>query len=313
MEIPVYLFTGFLEAGKTKFIQETLEDPRFNNGEKTLLLLCEEGLEEYDFSRFVGDSIFVETIESEDELSSKKIEEFIKKHKATRVICEYNGMWQLDSLYKSLPKRAMVCQEMLFVDSKTFLNYNNNMRSLVVDKLKSCEVVIFNRTENTTDKEMFHKIVRATSKRCDIIFEYTDGRVEQDMIEDPLPFNINDEIIIIKDEDFAIWYRDISEDTKKYDGKTVMFKGIIAHNLTLPKDLCLIGRHIMTCCEDDIAYGGMLCKVPKGTMFKNRDWMMVTATVKYEYNKLYEGKGPVLYAQNLIHSPEPKEVLATFY
>ena len=313
MEIPVYLFTGFLEAGKTKFIQETLEDPRFNNGEKTLLLLCEEGIEEYDFSRFVSDNIFVETIESEDALSSKKIEEFIKKHKATRVICEYNGMWQLDNLYKSLPKRAMVCQEMLFIDSKTFLNYNNNMRSLVVDKLKSCEVVIFNRTEDSTDKEMFHKIVRATSKRCDIIFEYTDGRVEQDMIEDPLPFNIDDEIIVIKDEDFAIWYRDISEDTKKYDGKTVMFKGIIAHNLTLPKDLCLIGRHIMTCCEDDIAYGGMLCKVPKGTMFKNRDWMMVTATVKYEYNKLYEGKGPVLYAQTLIHSPEPKDVLATFY
>ena len=46
MEIPVYLFTGFLEAGKTRFIQETLEDERFNAGERTLLLLCEEGVEE---------------------------------------------------------------------------------------------------------------------------------------------------------------------------------------------------------------------------------------------------------------------------
>lgn len=54
-EIPVYLFTGFLEAGKTKFIQETFEDPRFNNGENTLLLVCEEGIEEYDPSRFKGD------------------------------------------------------------------------------------------------------------------------------------------------------------------------------------------------------------------------------------------------------------------
>ena len=45
-QIPVYLFTGFLEAGKTKFIQETMEDPRFNEGERTLLLICEEGLEE---------------------------------------------------------------------------------------------------------------------------------------------------------------------------------------------------------------------------------------------------------------------------
>ena len=32
MELPVYLFTGFLEAGKTRFIQETLEDRRFNSG-----------------------------------------------------------------------------------------------------------------------------------------------------------------------------------------------------------------------------------------------------------------------------------------
>ena len=48
MEIPVYIFTGFLEAGKTKFIQETLEDARFNDGERTLLLLCEEGIEEFE-------------------------------------------------------------------------------------------------------------------------------------------------------------------------------------------------------------------------------------------------------------------------
>ena len=33
MAIPVYAFTGFLDAGKTKFIQETLEDERFNAGE----------------------------------------------------------------------------------------------------------------------------------------------------------------------------------------------------------------------------------------------------------------------------------------
>ena len=45
-QIPMYVFTGFLESGKTKFIQETLEDPRFNSGEKTLLLVLEEGEEE---------------------------------------------------------------------------------------------------------------------------------------------------------------------------------------------------------------------------------------------------------------------------
>ena len=44
-DVPVYLFTGFLEAGKTKFIQETLEVSRFLMGERARLLLCADGEE----------------------------------------------------------------------------------------------------------------------------------------------------------------------------------------------------------------------------------------------------------------------------
>ena len=59
-DVPVYLFTGFLEGGKTKFIQETMEDPRFNKGERTLLLLCEEGEEEYDISTYPAKNVYQE-------------------------------------------------------------------------------------------------------------------------------------------------------------------------------------------------------------------------------------------------------------
>ncbi len=38
-EIPVYLFTGFLESGKTMFIQDILRDPNFTE-EKTASLSC---------------------------------------------------------------------------------------------------------------------------------------------------------------------------------------------------------------------------------------------------------------------------------
>ena len=61
--IPVYTFTGFLESGKTKFIQETLEDPRFNTGERTLLIVCEEGVEEYDFSSYPHREVYLETVD----------------------------------------------------------------------------------------------------------------------------------------------------------------------------------------------------------------------------------------------------------
>lgn len=313
MNIPAYLFTGFLESGKTKFIQETLEDPRFNDGTPTLLLLCEEGIEEFDESKFSSNKVIVHLVENEEDLNEDLISSLIKKNKIKRMLIEYNGMWQLDSLFRILPRNVIVGQNMLFVDCSTFLNYNNNMRSLVVDKLNICDVVIFNRTKEDADKEMIHKIVRTTSRRCDIIFEYTDGRVEMDDTEDPLPFNKDDEVIVIKDEDFALFYRDISENTEDYDGKTVMFKGIIARNSTLPKNVCLAGRHIMTCCEDDIAYGGMLCIIPEDAMVSNRDWMMITARVKFQSHKLYNGKGPVLYAEQLVHSPAPTDPVATFY
>ena len=312
-DIPIYLFTGFLEAGKTQFIQGTLEDARFNDGERTLVLLCEEGVEEFDFSKFPSENVFVEIIENESDLTPKLITSLTKKHKAERIIIEYNGMWQIDSVFSIIPRKFVIAQEMCFVDATTFLNYNENMRSLVVDKFKSPEVIIFNRTTDDTDKMLFHKIVRGVNRRVNIVFEYTDGRVEYDEVEDPLPYDLDADVVVIKDEDFAEFYRDMNEDIDKYDGKTLMFKGICAHNETLPKNICLIGRHIMTCCEDDIAYGGMLMILPDGAMVNNRDWLMVTVKLKHEYHKLYEGKGPVLYAEQIVHSPAPQQPLATFY
>ena len=312
-DIPIYLFTGFLEAGKTQFIQGTLEDARFNDGERTLVLLCEEGVEEFDFSKFPSENIFVEIIENESDLTPKLITSLTKKHKAERIIIEYNGMWQIDSVFSIIPRKFVIAQEMCFVDATTFLNYNENMRSLVVDKFKSPEVIIFNRTTPDTDKMLFHKIVRGVNRRVNIVFEYTDGHVEYDEVEDTLPYDLDADVVVIKDEDFAEFYRDMNEDIDKYDGKTLMFKGICAHNETLPKNICLIGRHIMTCCEDDIAYGGMLMILPDGAMVNNRDWLMVTVKLKHEYNKLYEGKGPVLYAEQIVHSPAPQKPLATFY
>lgn len=311
--IPIYLFTGFLEAGKTKFIQGTLEDARFNDGERTLLLLCEEGIEELDTSSFSSENVFVEIVENESDLTPDFIKKLSKKYKVERVIVEYNGMWQIDNIFSIIPRGFGIAQEMCFMDATTFLNYNDNMRSLVVDKLKSPEVVVFNRVTDKTDKMLFHKIVRGINRRVNIVFEYTDGHVEYDEIEDPLPYDLDADVVVIKDEDFAEFFRDLNEDLDKYDGKTVMFKGIVAKNDTLPPDLCLVGRHIMTCCEDDIAYGGMLCVLPKSAMVQNRDWLMVTAKIKHEYHKLYEGYGPVLYADQLVHSPAPKQPLATFY
>lgn len=316
MEIPVYLFTGFLESGKTKFIQETLEDKRFNGkNEKTLLLVCEEGIEEYEPDTFASPTVYLELVENETDLNRENLQNLLKKHGARRVVVEYNGMWMLDTLYQNMPENWTVYQEFFFADAGTFLNYNANMRGLMVDKLKSCELVVLNRfkPEYDGDKLMIHKIVRTSNRRCDIAYDYGQERVEYDDIEDPLPYDVEAPVIQITDKDYAIWYRDLSENPDRYEGKTVHFKGLVATAAKLPKDCFAVGRHVMTCCADDIAYAGLLGIWSGASTLQAREWIMVTAVVNTRYHKGYGKKGPVLTISDVARTSAPEEEVATFY
>ena len=313
MDIPVYLFTGFLESGKTKFIQETLEDERFNSGEKTLLIICEEGEEEYEPSSFSGKNVSIKMVDKKEDLTAEVLSAWQKETRSERVIVEYNGMWTLDAFYNAMPQKWAVYQEMMFADASTFVSYNANMRSLVVDKLKSAEIVIFNRYDSSIDKLPLHKIVRGISRRSAIVYEYKDGSTEEDDIEDPLPFDVNAPVIEIADTDYALWYRDMMEDTGKYNGKTVKFKGIIARDKKLGDSTFVAGRHVMTCCAEDVQYAGLIaeCETPCMSL-KTGDWIMITATVSVEKHKAYKGVGPVLRVKEYAATTEPVEKVVTF-
>ena len=134
VQIPVYVFTGFLDSGKTKFIQETLEDPRFNAGERTLLLVFEEGEEEYDFSTYPYKNVYLEVLDQQT-VTTKELKALAKKHKAQRVVAELNGMQLVGDLYSRFPEDWVFAQEVMFAYSTTFMAYNANMRNLVMDKL----------------------------------------------------------------------------------------------------------------------------------------------------------------------------------
>lgn len=312
-DIPVYLFTGFLEAGKTKFIQETLEDKRFCNGERTLLLVCEEGEEEYAPDKFADPAVFIRVVEDQAELTVDNLERFVEETQAERVVIEYNGMWMLDTLYSAMPAGWMVYQEFLFADAGTFLTYNSNMRQLVYDKLKSCELVVFNRFKPTMDRMEFHKIVRGVSRRADIAYEAVGGQVEYDDIEDPLPFDLDAPVVEIRDEDYALFYRDMSEEPKKYEGKTVRFKCRALVRQKLPKATFVVGRHVMTCCVEDIQFAGLVCQWDHADTVKDDSWMILTARINFKFNRAYGKKGPVLTYLDSEPSAAPAQDVATFY
>ena len=312
-DVPVYLFTGFLEAGKTKFIQETLEDKRFCNGERTLLLVCEEGEEEYEPDQFADKSVFIRTIEDQSELNAEHLDALVKETRAERVVVEYNGMWMLDALYGAMPEGWMVYQEFLFADATSFLSYNANMRQLVYDKLKSCELVVFNRYSPAIDKLELHKIVRGASRRADIAYEYAGGKVEYDDIEDPLPFDLNAPVIEIGDEDYALWYRDLSEEPKNYEGKTVRFKCKALQRKRLPPESLVVGRHVMTCCVEDIQFAGLVCQWQDARSIPDESWIVLTAKVEFKFSRAYGKKGPVLSYVSHEKAIQPAQEVATFY
>lgn len=311
--MPVYLFTGFLESGKTKFIQETLEDKRFCNKEKTLLLVCEEGEEEYAPEQFATDTVVIRVLEGQEQLTAENLTRWAQETKADRVVIEYNGMWLLDALYAAMPEGWVVYQEFMFADAGTFLSYNGNMRQLVYDKLKSCELVVFNRFKPDMDKMEFHKVVRAASRRADIAYESTDGKVVYDDIEDPLPFDLNAPVIEIGDADFAEWYRDLGETPANYEGKTVRFKCRALKRSKMPANTFIVGRHVMTCCVEDIQFAALVCQWDKADTVQDDSWMILTAKLNFKFNKAYGRKGPVLSYVSHELCEAPEQPVATFY
>ena len=321
-QIPVYLFVGQLESGKTKFIQETMEDPQFDSGDKTLLLVCEDGEIEYDPSRFAFGGVHVAQIEDKSELTQENLAALAEKSGCGRVLVEYNGMWLLQDLYDAMPDNWVVFQCLATADGTTIKTYagDNAMRALLLDKLRASELLVVNRAEAVNDDEsrqLIHKLVRKASRRCDIAYEFKDGSVGYDDIPDPLPFDINAPVVEIPAEFFGVWYMDCMDEMEKYDGKTVKFLAQVCQTNRAGKGCFVPGRFAMTCCVQDIQFVGFPCKYDDYKNLEQRSWITLTAKVNVKYHPIYKGQtagstGPVLTALAIEPAEKPLDDVVTF-
>lgn len=314
-EIPVYLFLGFLEGGKTRFIQETMEDPRFDSGDKTLLLVCEEGEEEYDEERFAFGGVQIEVLDNKAQCNPEYLDSLIQKTGAGRVVLEYNGMWPIAVLDRGMPENWVVYQSIAVADGNTFRMYFQNMRQMMLDKIANAELLVVNRADSVKteeDHQAIHKAVRQASRSCDIAYEYLDGSVEYDDIPDPLPFDINAPIIEIQDNDFGIWYMDCNENPQNYEDKTVCFTAQVCQTPRAGRNSFVPGRFAMTCCEADIEFVGFPCEYSDYKSLEQRSWIKLTAKVHARQHALYGGEGPVLTAVSVEPAQAPENDVVTF-
>ena len=310
--IPVYLFLGFLEAGKTKFIQKMLEDEQFHFEQNILLLICEEGEEEYDSSQFPGNHIFIHVIEEKEELNEANLLFLADKYHAECIMIEYNGMWHLKDILSNKPDNWKIFQTVLVADAFTFLQYHASFKNLVTDKLNLCELVVFNRFEHRVNPEELHKIVRAVNWRTLIYYEMDNGELSFYDIQDPLPFDLNADPIMIKDEYYALWYQDIMAEAKKYQDKTIVFRTIIDRNADFPPDVYIVGRNIMTCCVEDMAFSFFLAQYHKAFTVRQNHWALVTAKIMVQHHAARNADIPILNILHISDCTPPETETALF-
>ena len=297
-EIPVYMFLGFLESGKTTFAKETLLDRGFTEGEPTLLLACEEGLEEYDAEALKKENIFLEYID-EAQMNTQYLIDLQNRYKPTRVMIEYNGTWKMDKLFSiRVPKGWTVVQVITFVNAQTFDVYIQNMRQMMNEQLSTADMIIFNRCDEKTRRAEYRRSIKAINRRAQIIFENRDGLAEMDDTLD-LPYDIEKDTIELEDDDFGIFYIDACDNPDRYLGKKIHFKAMVHRPKEYGLKAFVPGRFAMTCCAEDIAFIGFKCYFDAAKHLKDRQWVSVTGEIGKEFYPEFEGDGPVIHASKV--------------
>ncbi len=306
---PVYVINGFLESGKTEFIRYTLSQPYFQIKGRTLLIVCEEGEVEYEEKLLSKSRTDMVVIDEEEDFNPSHLMELEKKYRPERIIIEYNGMWNYKNM--KLPWYWTMEQQITTIDASTFPMYFTNMKSLLAEMLRKSEMIIFNRCDDVEDLSVYKRNVKAINQQADIIFEGSEGEINQ-IFEDDLPYDLNDPVIELNNEGYGIWYLDSLDNLDRYIGKTIQFTGMVVKPKEFPKGYFVPGRMAMTCCAEDMAFLGFACEYDKADTLTEKQWVKVTAKVVKEYFADYEGEGPVLKAISVEQTKAPKEPVISF-
>ncbi len=306
--IPVFLINGFLEAGKTEFLSFTMEQPYFQTEGKTLLIVCEEGDNEFDPELLTDTNTTMVTVDSLAEITPERLTEFELMHNPERVLIEWNGMWNQDDF--KIPADWTIYQQITIIDMSTFDLYVKNMKPLLAAMLRNSEMVICNRCDGIEDLESCRRLIKSMNTRCEIVFEDENGEIEE-ISEEDLPYDLSADVVEIGPEAYGIWYIDCMDKPERYVGKVVEFTAMVLKSPKFPKNYFVPGRMAMTCCEDDMTFLGYICKAKEARYLETRQWVKVRAKVALEYWQDYNGEGPVLYAEKVVPA-EPIEAVVAY-
>ena len=306
----VFVINGFLDSGKTSFISYTLGQPYFRTKGVTMLVVCEEGEEEYDEKLLKATNTVMVTVDDVSDITPDKLIELDKKYRPERVIFEYNGMWNYKEF--KLPFLWKLEQQITLINAASFELYYTNMRSLLAESLRKSELIIFNRCDGLTDKlASFKRNVKALNQQAEIVFEDAQGEINLTLDEE-LPYDVSKDHIDLTDATYPIWYIDALDNTDRYVGKEVSFTARCLIPQSVIKGMFVPGRSVMTCCAEDIQFLGFPCKFTGDLGCKDGDWIDMVCKVDKEYFEGYKDEGPVLKLVSLKKRGKPANEVLSF-
>ncbi|PHV70301.1 GTPase [Sporanaerobium hydrogeniformans] len=311
MKIPIFLLNGLLESGKTSFISHLLAKPIFADGKETLLIVCEEGVEDYEEILLTKNHVTLVRVDEEEELTEAFLKELNLIHSPSRVIMEYNGMWGLELLFDTpLPTGWFLYQSMVIVNGETFNLYFNNMRGMMMEHFKTAQLVIVNRMNEEMNIRALTGTVKAINSEVQLLSVSTDFVMTP--IKEELPYDITKDVIEVSEEHYGIWYIDLWEEPNKYLHKKVKVSGLFFKEPSDPKDRFSFGRFAMPCCEDDIAFMGLYCHNIGKPRFQNKESVELLAEICWEEAPVYQGEGPVLHVKSIASAAKDQSSIISF-
>ena len=298
----VYMIYGFLESGKTQFINFTLNQDYFYSDDTTLLIVCEEGEEEYDIEALKEKNVVVEVLDDFTYFNLTTLKELDKQYKPERILIEYNGTWSCKEII--LPSNWEMQQQLITADGTTFETYFANMRVLFADMIRNSELLIMNRCDGLETQKLtgFKRSIKSINPAIEVVFEDAEGEIDLPVEDEDLPFDLTAPLVEIKPDQFGIWFVDMWDNPGRYAGKKFHVKAMAMREPGMAKNAFVAGRPAMNCCAEDLVFMGVFCKYDGASNLVNKQWIDIVFTIVDEFNEEYDGNGPVLYIQELKES-----------
>ena len=310
--VVVYLMTGFLESGKTSFLRYTLGQEYFAIDGRTLLILCEEGEEEYDGAALERSNTILLTVDDPEDLTTEWLAGLDRIYHPERVIIECNGMYPVSRIESmDAPPGWGLVQKLVTVDATTFGTYIVNMKPLFMDMVRGAELVLFNRCKKEMPLASYRRSVKVVNQSAQIIFEGEDGEIDN-IFEDAMPYDLDAPVVEIDDMDYGIWYVDMMDHPERYLKKTVEYKAKVLKPRGFSSKEFVGGRMAMTCCADDTTFLGYVCRSAYAPKLAPGQWVKIRGTVGYEYSPAYRRKGPVIRAEHVEAAQPPQDEMVYF-